>query len=101
MFQPAGKSHFDLSGGHLALDFVNTISYRPTLAIERLPDYRSLLSFGMQSAVRLQSGAAQNLLNHSEIVPGVGKSALQKAIQLREALYTIFSAVVEQRIVPN
>jgi len=101
MSQPAAKSHFDLSGGNLALDFANTVSYRPTLAIERLPDYRSLVSFGMESAVRLQSGAAQSLLTRSETVPGVGKSALQKAIQLREALFTIFSAVVEHRIVPN
>ena len=101
MSQPDGKKHFDLSGGNLALDFVNTVSYRPTLAIERLPDYRSLLSFSMQSAVRLQSGAAQNLLARSEMVPGVGKGALQKATQLREALFTIFSAVVEHRVVPN
>jgi predicted RNA-binding Zn ribbon-like protein len=101
MAQPDSKTQFDLSGGHLALDFVNTVSYRPTLAIERLPDYSRLVSFAMQSAVRLQSGAAQNLLKHSELVPGVGKSALQKAIQLREALFAIFSSAVERQMVSD
>jgi predicted RNA-binding Zn ribbon-like protein len=33
--------------------------------------------------------------------PGQGKSALQKAVQFREALFAIFSAVVEHRAIPG
>lgn len=98
MSQPQKKFHFDLSGGNLALDFANTVSYRLTDATERLVDYNHLVFFGMQSGVysfpeRLFTIAGQS--------PGLGKSALQKAIQFREHLYAVFSAVVEHRAVPG
>ena len=50
MSQPSSKSHFDLSGGNLALDFVNTVSNRPAAEpIERLTDYNHLVFFGLES----------------------------------------------------
>jgi predicted RNA-binding Zn ribbon-like protein len=99
MSQPQAKTQFDLSGGNLALDFVNTVSHRPTLAIERLPDYRSLVAFGMQA--RVYPSNVDKLLNRDNLLPGQGKNVLQRAVQFREALYAIFSAIVEHRTVPG
>lgn len=99
MSEPQTKSQFDLSGGNLALDFVNTVSHRPTLAIERLPDYRSLVAFGVQA--RVYSGNANALLHRNSLVPGPGTNVLHRAVQFREELYAIFSAVVEHRTVPG
>jgi predicted RNA-binding Zn ribbon-like protein len=101
MSQPTGKPHFDLSGGNLALDFINTVSKRPTAQpIERLTDYKHLVFFGLQS--NLYPHAAVNYLyTQGERFPGRGKSALQKAIEFREALFAIFSAVAEHRAVPG
>jgi predicted RNA-binding Zn ribbon-like protein len=98
--QPQKKSHFDLSGGNLALDFANTVSYRPTArATERLVDYNYLVFFGMESGVYARG--VDRLFAIAGESPGRGKSALQKAIQFREALYAIFSAVVERRAIPG
>jgi predicted RNA-binding Zn ribbon-like protein len=99
MSQTQTKSHFDLSGGNLALDFANTVSYRPTpQATERLVDYNHLVFFGMESGVYSRVDRLFALAGQS---PGRGKSALQKAIQFREALFAIFSAVVERRAIPG
>jgi predicted RNA-binding Zn ribbon-like protein len=100
MSQPQKKSHFDLSGGNLALDFANTVSYRPSArATERLVDYNYLVLFGMESGVYARG--VDRLFAIAGESPGRGKSALQKAIQFREALYAIFSAVVERRAIPG
>ena len=101
MSQPAGKSHFDLSGGNLALDFVNTVSNRPTAEpIERLTDYNHLVFFGLESNL-YPMRSVDHLYMRAGQAPGVAKSALQKAIQFREALFAIFSAVVEHRAIPG
>jgi len=101
MSQPAGKPHFDLSGGNLALDFVNTVSNRPTAEpIERLTDYNHLVFFGLESNLYPMRNVDRLYIRAGQ-APGVGKNALQKAIQFREALFAIFTAVVEHRAVPG
>jgi predicted RNA-binding Zn ribbon-like protein len=100
MSQPQTKSHFDLSGGNLALDFANTVSYRPTAEPkERLVSYNHLLFFGQESGVYPRG--VDRLFARAGESPGRGTNALQRAIQFREALYAIFSAVVERRAVPG
>jgi predicted RNA-binding Zn ribbon-like protein len=99
MSQPHSKSHFDLSGGNLALDFVNTVSYRVTEPVERLTNYNKLVFFGLESGV--YRGSVDDLYIKAGQSPGLGKSALQKAIEFREALYAIFSAIVERRAIPG
>jgi predicted RNA-binding Zn ribbon-like protein len=98
MSQAQTKFKFDLSGGNLALDFANTVSFRLTDATERLVDYNHLVFFGMQSGVY---SFPEHLFAIAGESPGLGKSALQKAIQFREALYAIFSAVAEHRAIPG
>ena len=98
MSQPGIKTQFDLSGGHLALDFANTVSKRPTTAIERLTDYRQLVFFGMESGVYKQT---DRLFLAAARAPGQAQNVLQKAIQFREVLFAIFSAIVERRTIPD
>ncbi len=98
MSQPPKKFQFDLSGGNLALNFANTVSFRLTDATERLVDYNHLVFFGMQSGVY---SFPEHLFAVAGQSPGLGKSALQKAIQFREALYAIFTAVAEHRAIPG
>lgn len=99
MSQTQLKTHFDLSGGNLALDFANTVSYRPTPEPrERLTDYNRLVFFGIESGVYTRGDRLFALAGQA---PGRGKSALQKAIQFREALFAIFSAIVEHRAIPG
>jgi len=101
MSQPETKTHFDLSGGNLALNFVNTVSDRPTdRPIERLTDYTRLVFFGLESDA-YPNRSTDRLHLVAGRTPGLGKNALQKAIQFREALFAIFSAVVEHRAIPG
>ena len=100
MSLPEGQFRFDLSGGHLALDFANTVSHRPTEnRKERLPDYRSLIAFGEQSGV-LPVSAAKRLSSKTGEEPAEVQRAWQNAVRLREALFEIFSALAEQRAIP-
>ena len=98
MSQAQTKFQFDLSGGNLALDFINTVSFRLTDATDRLVDYNHLVFFGMQSGIYSYPERLFILAGQS---PGRGKNALQKAIQFREHLHAIFSAVVEHRAIPG
>ena len=101
MTQPETKAQFDLSGGNLALDFVNTVSNRPTAEpIERLTDYNQLVFFGMQSGV-YPHGFPTHLFATSGRMPGVATNVLHKAIQFREHLFAIFAGVVEHRAIPG
>ena len=99
MSQPAPKHQFDLSGGNLALDFANTVSNRPTdHAIERLTDYNHLVFFGIESGVYSHT---DRLFITAARAPGQAQNVLQKAIQFREALFAIFSAIVERRAISD
>jgi predicted RNA-binding Zn ribbon-like protein len=84
---------FDLCGGHLALDFANTVSQRDSDApIERLPDYRELVSFGRQTEI-ITAARAQTLLSCARSRRADTEAALEGARKLREALYRLFAAV--------
>ena len=101
MSQPASKTHFDLSGGNLALDFVNTVSDRPTgEPTERLINYNQLVFFGLESNL-YPHAMVDHLYSKAGRAPGLATNALQKAIQFREDLFAIFSAVVEHRAIPG
>jgi predicted RNA-binding Zn ribbon-like protein len=101
MSQPPPKAQFDLSGGNLALDFANTVSKRPTPdRRERLTAYRNLVAFGQEAGL-LSVREVDRLYPVTGEAPGRGKGTLQKAIQLREAIFAIFSAVAEGRAIPG
>jgi predicted RNA-binding Zn ribbon-like protein len=101
MTQPFPGRQFDISGGNPALDFVNTISSRPTPErLDRLSDYPKLVVFGEEAGV-LSQLVANRLYRIAGEVPGHGETALQQAVRLREALFDIFSAAAEHRAIPG
>ena len=83
---------FDLCGGHVALDFANTVSDRPSGApIERLTEYGDLVRFAVQTGITTKT-AARGLLREAASDPASAEQALLGARVLREALYDLFFA---------
>jgi predicted RNA-binding Zn ribbon-like protein len=101
MSQLPAKSRFEFSGGNLCLDFANTVDNRLS---ERRKDlltgYGDLLHWGQEAGVVSQKNA-ERLRRLAEEAPGHAKSALRSATQVREAIYSMFSAVIGRRGVPG
>lgn len=81
---------FELSGGDLALDFINTVGgMRGVKPREYLRDYADLLAFARQTgAIGERQGA--RLASEARRRPEEAAAALTGAIGVREALYRIF-----------
>lgn len=89
---------FDWSGGHPALDFVNTVDDRPSDApIENLATYSALVGF-TELAGLIEVSAAQRL--RSLRGPACTRVA-RRARELRECLYAILTAIQVGRSVPQ
>lgn len=98
---PRTKSKFQFYGGNLCLDFTNTLDDRGTEETkELLTSYSDFLVWGIEAGV-LSRRLADKLLRLSDDYPGQATTALRAATQLREAIYDIFSAVAERRVVPG
>ncbi|HXE90489.1 MAG TPA: ABATE domain-containing protein [Terriglobales bacterium] len=97
MAQPEGFT-FELTGGALCLDFVNTLNHRgePGREEELLPSYRRLLAWSRQARALPRPEVAR-LARLARVHAGRASSALRLATRLREALYRIFSAVAAGR----
>ncbi|HEX8908977.1 MAG TPA: ABATE domain-containing protein [Anaeromyxobacteraceae bacterium] len=86
---------FDRSGGHLALDFVNTVGgMRPHRAREYLPGYSDLIAFALQTGC-LSAGQAERLAEEARSRPSDAQAALEEARALREAMHRVFLARVQ------
>jgi predicted RNA-binding Zn ribbon-like protein len=97
MADTSGEWQFDRTGDHLALDFANTVSSRHTGApIERLPDYRALVSFARQTQL-LSAAQAARLCAWAEAEPDTAARVRDDAVLLREALNRLFTAVAGSR----
>ncbi len=84
---------FDFSGGHLALDFANTVSQRHTPApIEHLTTYDDVVAFAQQAGLVSEADVAV-LVRSSRGEPAEAASVLRDAQTLRDSLYQIFAAV--------
>jgi predicted RNA-binding Zn ribbon-like protein len=91
---------FELTAGILCLDFVNTLDNRPSREPkELLACYGDLVRFAEDSGV-LTPMQADRLFAWSEAGPEEAQRVLQAAIELREAMYAVFSAVIAKRAVP-
>jgi predicted RNA-binding Zn ribbon-like protein len=88
----ATEPAFDLSGGALCLDLVNTVSDWPQASKDALPDYRALLAWGRQSGV-VADEEAERLARSAARRPDAAARAFRKALDLRARLYRIFAAV--------
>ena len=94
------KSPFEYSGGNLALDFTNTVNNRVSgERKELLTDYSRLLQWGEESGA-ITKKTSERLQELSTEAPGHAISALRHSVQVREAIYDIFCALAERRVVP-
>jgi predicted RNA-binding Zn ribbon-like protein len=88
---------FDLSGGHVALDFANTVSHRGhTQVRERLKSYRDLIAWARQAAVVTDVDTAP-LLDEASRRPPDAAVSVERALAVRELIYRLFSAVAAGR----
>lgn len=88
-------------GGNLSLDFADTVDDRGSVQpAELLNNYSDLLRWGAEAGV-LSKREADSLGRLAANAPGHAQSALVRAQHLREAVYSIFSAVAQRRAVPG
>jgi len=90
------KYTFDLTGGRLCLDFVNTVSGSRARPTERLHGYEDLVAWAGQ-AKALGEDDADRLSAEAQHRPRDAAAALADALRLREALFRILAARVDLR----
>jgi predicted RNA-binding Zn ribbon-like protein len=94
---PLPTGPFELSGGDLCLDFVNTWGDRDRPDTDGLESYGALLAFARQAGL-LDPGTLEALAARAGAP--AAEAALRAARALREALYGLFSARAHGREVP-
>jgi predicted RNA-binding Zn ribbon-like protein len=91
---------FELIAGNVCLDFINTLDDRPGAEPkELLTHYTDLVRFAEDSGL-IDAGMVDYLFEHSHVAPEKMQEALRKAIELREAMHQVFSAIVNKSSVP-
>jgi predicted RNA-binding Zn ribbon-like protein len=89
-----------LVAGALCLDFINTLDDRFSgKPKELLADYLELARFAEDTGI-LSSRQVDRLFERSYVAPAAAQHALRAAIQLREAMYEVFWALVKKKPVP-
>lgn len=92
---------FERSGGHLALDFVNTLDERRTGAPkERLRHFDDLVGFAVQAGA-LAAEVAPALRRGGAREPRGAARCLREARALREHLFSLFCAAVDRQPLPR
>src|SRR5271166_3097871 len=99
--QPERRSpKFELIGGNVCLDFINTLDNRPSAQPkELLKTYFELVRFGEDTGILTQE-LAEFFLKNVRVMPEEAAEALRRAINLREAMYAVFSALIKGQTVP-
>jgi predicted RNA-binding Zn ribbon-like protein len=88
-----GTNAFEWSGGHPALDLVNTLDERPSPSpIENLATYRDLTRFAALAGLIDRRTAA-----HLERLASTGSPVVKRARRLREHLHDVLAAVHSRR----
>jgi predicted RNA-binding Zn ribbon-like protein len=87
--------NFDFCGGHVAIDFTNTVGNRGDSPEEHLKTYGDLLAWARARGV-MSRGEAAKLARRAAGDPDAAARALGRAIDLREALYTLMSSIVDR-----
>jgi predicted RNA-binding Zn ribbon-like protein len=92
---------FELSGGALCLDFVNTVDDRPTAEPkERLNAYSELLAWAAQAGA-IAPRRARALAGEAGRRPREAQAVLERARAGREALFEVLSAAAHRRRFPG
>ncbi len=92
---------FELIGGNVCLDFINTLDDRPSdHPKELLTSYDELARFGEDSGI-LTPEELGFFHKRVQLAPDEAEEALRRARNLREALHDIFSAVLNKQKAPQ
>jgi predicted RNA-binding Zn ribbon-like protein len=92
---------FDLIGGALCLDFLNTLDDRFTSEPkELLKTYVDLARFAEDTGI-LSACEVDRLFTRSQLSLGEAQDALSAAIEMREAMYVVFWAKVNKKPAPR
>jgi predicted RNA-binding Zn ribbon-like protein len=93
---------FGLDGGHLALDFANTISRResPEDSRERLTHYGRLVSWSVEAGL-VSDREAERLRTVAAGRPRAAVAALRRAVAVREAIFMLFVAIARGERAPS
>jgi predicted RNA-binding Zn ribbon-like protein len=92
---------FELIGGNVCLDFVNTLDDRPSAQPkELLKNYYELARFGEDTGI-LTPAQLDFFYERAHLAPDETKEAMRRAINLRESLYAIFMAVLNKQKAPQ
>jgi len=97
---PRRPPRFELTGDLLCLDFVNTLDDRPSgEPKELLAHYVDLARFAEDTGI-LAAHQVDRLIELSAHAPEQAQRALSDAIELRESLYAVLTAVMKKQAVP-
>jgi predicted RNA-binding Zn ribbon-like protein len=92
---------FELIGGNVCLDFVNTLDDRPSgRPKELLKNYYDLARFGEDTGI-LTPAQLDYFYERAHLAPNEADGAMRRARNLREALHDIFSAVMNKQKAPQ
>lgn len=84
---------FDFESGELCLDFANTNDWHASEnPQERLHDYSDLIAWGETAGI-LSGDRAERLRRLAVRLPEEANAAYERAIEFREALFRLFSAI--------
>ena len=99
--KPRRPPRFELTGGSVCLDFMNTLDDRYSgEPNELLKTYIDLARFGEDTRI-LSDLQVERLFTMSQRNPQAAEQARQTAIRMREAMYEVFWAVVQRKPVPK
>lgn len=87
---------FDFCGGHVAIDFTNTVGSRGGEPEEHFNNFGDVVAWARARGV-VTRGAAAALLRKAAADPADARRAHRRTIELREALYRVFDAAAGQR----
>ena len=96
--KPQVNDHSDLIGGKLCLDFANTAEWHASEhPEEKLKTYNDIIKWGLLAGI-ISEGEAKKLVQKAKKNPSGSKEILKRAIELREAIYHIFSTLAKGRL---
>lgn len=90
----------DFIGGHVALDFTNTVTARDTTPRDWLDGYSRLLEWALLAGI-LDSGVGEKLESAARRSPREAAAALGRARKVREALHDVCVALLGKRDPPE
>lgn len=94
-------STFQLVGGHVALDLVNTVSWRgdPERRIERIPSFEAFVEWSIRAGL-VRSGTGPQLMDSVATESGAAQAAAHDIRSVRDDLHSVLSAHLDGAVLP-